>query len=91
MRLYGENTDLIIDREAELRNMRIMHEAGAGPPVYARLNNALVYGFVTGEPTDARIIREPVVRDLMATEMAKLHTIDLTSHKGTVLFEATVV
>ncbi|XP_067940988.1 ethanolamine kinase 1-like [Watersipora subatra] len=82
VRLYGKNTDLIINRADEQRNMLIMHEVGSGPPLYAVLNNALVYGFVQGVPTDVKVIRELEVRDLVAKEMAKLHNVDLSGRKG---------
>ena len=86
VRLYGRNTDLIIDRNAERRNMLILHSKGSGPPLYAVLNNALVYGFVPGEPTDVQLIRQPAVRELVAKEIAKLHSIDLSNHKGISFF-----
>ena len=82
VRLYGRNTDLIIDRSAERRNMNIMHSLGSGPPLIAVLNNALVYGFVVGEPTTVTVIREPVVRQMVAKEMAKMHCLDLSPHSG---------
>lgn len=83
VRKYGENTDLIIDRKAEQRNMVFLHSIGSGAPLYAVLNNALVYGFIPGKITDMKTIRDPAIRELVAKEMAKMHySVDLKSRSG---------
>uniref|UniRef100_A0A1I8FG55 BEN domain-containing protein n=1 Tax=Macrostomum lignano TaxID=282301 RepID=A0A1I8FG55_9PLAT len=39
IRIYGEKTELIIDRQAEVRNMRLLHLHGFCKPVYATFAN----------------------------------------------------
>ncbi|XP_055998444.1 ethanolamine kinase 1-like isoform X2 [Ostrea edulis] len=74
IRVYGEKTDLIIDRDAEKRNMVELYEAGLCPPVYATIQNGLVYGFAPGQTLDEKTVRDKAIRMLIAKEMAKLHT-----------------
>ena len=82
VRRYGYNTDLIIDRKCEQNNMKIVHAMGSGSPLYAVLTNALVYGFIPGQTTDATTIRIPEIGELVAKEMAHLHSINLSNHPG---------
>lgn len=83
VRRYGENTDLIIDRKAEQRNMIFLQSINCGPPLYAVLNNALVYGFVPGKTTNTETIRHPAIIELTAKEMAKIHySVDLKDQPG---------
>lgn len=86
VRRYGYNTELIIDRKSEQNNIKLIHAMGLGAPLHAVLNNALVYGFIQGETTDTQSIRFPEVRELVAKEMAKLHSADLSKHPGKALF-----
>lgn len=84
IRRYGENTDLIIDRRAERRNMKLMHSIGCGSAMYAVMKNAVAYEFLPGETTDeesVRALREPIAR-----AMARMHSIDVTNNPGLYLF-----
>ena len=82
IRRYGENTHLVIDRSAEQRNMRLLHSIGCGGALYAVLNNALAYQFIPGDTTDPTTICKPPIRELVAQEMAKLHSVDLSNNEG---------
>ena len=59
VRIYGDNTDLFTDREAEVANMRLMNACRGGPPVYARFKNGLAYGFIEGVCFDCHMVRDP--------------------------------
>ncbi|KAJ1848148.1 hypothetical protein IWW55_001256 [Coemansia sp. RSA 2706] len=48
IRAYGNHTEVIIDRSQELTNMKRLADLGMCPPLYARFNNGLVYGFIPG-------------------------------------------
>ena len=61
VRVYGQSTDLIIDRDAERQNMQILHRAGCAPPLYCTFNNGLCYGFVHGVCLDVDLVRDEVV------------------------------
>lgn len=50
VRIYGEHSELFIDRAKELINAVSLNEFGLAPPVYARFNNGFVYGYSHGIP-----------------------------------------
>ncbi|XP_064602456.1 ethanolamine kinase 1-like [Liolophura sinensis] len=77
VRIYGEKTDLIIDREVEMKNMRLLHAAGCGPPLYCTFNNGICYAYLPGVPLDEQMVRDNHISRLIAREMAKLHSIPL--------------
>ncbi|CAH1786966.1 unnamed protein product, partial [Owenia fusiformis] len=82
VRVYGNKTDLIIDREAELRNMLVLHSEGCAPPPYAKFNNGLCYAFVHGICLDEKTVREEKIGRLVAEEMAKIHDIQESSRSA---------
>lgn len=48
IRIYGQKSELIIDRLAELSNLKTLAMCGLAAPVYGKFRNGLVYGFVEG-------------------------------------------
>ena len=58
VRIYGAKTDLIIDRQAEIRNINILSELGGGAPLYCQFNNGIAYKFVEGECLDMDTVRD---------------------------------
>ena len=74
-RLYGNKTELFIDRQKELETFQILHSKGYGPPVYGTLENGLVYGFLPGDVLDTDTIADPHISSLCARHMAQLHAI----------------
>ncbi|XP_034244266.1 ethanolamine kinase 1 isoform X2 [Thrips palmi] len=73
IRIYGHNTDLLIDRQAEVRNIKLLQRAGFAPQLYATFNNGLAYEFAPGCTLDAALVRDPVVYPLVARRVAQLH------------------
>lgn len=73
MRAYGNNTDLIIDRDREAQSHALLAERGMAPPLLARFNNGLLYEFVPGKacsPDD--LTKAPVWRGV-ARKLAEWH------------------
>ena len=58
VRIYGEKTDLIIDRETEKRNMKLLEKHGSAEPLYCAFKNGLCYGFVHGNTLDEKTCRD---------------------------------
>ncbi|KAG0725496.1 Ethanolamine kinase 1 [Chionoecetes opilio] len=84
VRVYGQGTDLFIDRDAERRNIEVLHKVGCSPELRAVFNNGISYAFTVGIPTTpALIVEEPVWR-AVAREMAKFHktAIEVSSRGG---------
>lgn len=75
IRVYGQNTDLLIDRGAELRNIQLLQGVGFAPKLYATFNNGLAYEFVPGSTLDVDTVRDPAVYPLVARRVAQLHAV----------------
>ncbi|XP_075235260.1 ethanolamine kinase 1 isoform X2 [Lycorma delicatula] len=76
VRVYGQNTDLLIDRKAETRNFKLLQDVGYAPQLYATFQNGLVYEFVPGEVLTVDTVRSLDVYPMVARMMARIHHID---------------
>ncbi|KAK3720198.1 hypothetical protein QZH41_015775, partial [Actinostola sp. cb2023] len=74
-RLYGNKTELFIDRKMELETFKLLYSKGYGPPVYATFDNGIAYGFVEGDVLGTDTICDAHISKLIAEHMAELHAI----------------
>lgn len=77
VRIYGNKTDLLIDRNAELRNMRILNKVGLAPQIHGAFKNGLAYEYYPGVTLNPKIVLDPKIWTLVAQKMAKMHQVDL--------------
>jgi len=75
LRIYGEKTELVIDRTAEKKNMVLLNRHGCAAPLYGTFENGVIYGFVPGRVLNRNDVREPHFSELIAKSMAKMHTV----------------
>ncbi|KAJ3368656.1 hypothetical protein GGF31_006218 [Allomyces arbusculus] len=82
VRVYGHGTDELIDRDAEVRNMAYLAKHALAPPLHARLNNGLVYGYVHGVPANPEDLADAKVWPAIARHVAEWHGLPLppTAH-----------
>ena len=81
VRVYGEGTDRIIDRQEEMRNMVRLQGIGCGSKLYASFDNGICYEFLEGEVLgQARLGEEGVWRGV-ATRLAAMHLLPLEEGK----------
>lgn len=77
MRIYGQKTELFIDRSAEVVNMRLLHAHGLAAPLHCAFRNGLCYGFNPGRVGDTQLIRDPHISRLIAQTLARMHSVKL--------------
>ncbi|KAL1505816.1 hypothetical protein ABEB36_005291 [Hypothenemus hampei] len=75
VRVYGNKTDLLIDRKAETRNILLLSKQGLAPNLYATFENGLAYRFQPGCTLNKETVRDPEIYSLVARKMAKLHKV----------------
>ncbi|XP_055454048.1 ethanolamine kinase 2 isoform X2 [Psammomys obesus] len=75
VRVYGERTELLVDRENEVSNFQMLRAHGCAPKLYCTFQNGLCYEYMQGVALGPERIREPHLFRLIALEMAKFHTI----------------
>ena len=73
VRMYGKNTEVIINRKKELETHIKLNKAGFASPVYCTINNGYIYGFVAGSTVTKESVRDPKVCPLIARSLAQLH------------------
>ena len=76
VRIYGRNTDVVIDRDAENRLLARLSRAGLAPIYHGRFTGGGIEGFCPGtralEPAE---MGDPHLRVLIARELARLHAV----------------
>ncbi|XP_041113370.1 ethanolamine kinase 1-like [Polyodon spathula] len=80
VRIYGNKTELFVDRKNEVKSFRVLHAHSCAPPLYCTFNNGLCYEFMHGTALDPEDIRQPALFRLIAKQLAKFHAIH--AHNG---------
>jgi ethanolamine kinase len=75
IRIYGNNTDLLIDRAAETRNITMLQNDGFAPRLYATFQNGIVYEYVEGRTLTPESVTSPKIWPLIAAQMARMHKV----------------
>lgn len=75
VRIYGNKTDLLIDRKAETQNFQLLHTYGLAPSLYATFKNGLVYEYVPGTTLNIESVLCPDIWPLVARRMAEMHRV----------------
>ena len=75
IRVYGQNSDLMIDRQKEIRNMKILHKNGCGAQLYATFKNGIAYQYQSGSTLTVESICSPNIFPSLAAAFAKMHSI----------------
>ncbi|XP_026883917.2 ethanolamine kinase 1 isoform X2 [Electrophorus electricus] len=75
VRIYGQMTELFVDRKKETEILSLLHVHGCGPELYCTFQNGMCYEFVKGRVLDDPLLRQPSVYRLIAAEMGKIHAI----------------
>ncbi|XP_052009137.1 ethanolamine kinase 1 isoform X1 [Xyrauchen texanus] len=75
VRVYGQKTELFLDRDKEMEMFKVLHRHGCGPQLYCNFTNGICYEFVRGVVMDDTLLKQPSVYRLIATEMGKIHSI----------------
>ena len=77
IRVYGHNSELMINRMSEIRNMMLLHENGCGSELYASFQNGLAYQFLPGSTLTLETVVDPGMFPLVAEACAKMHSIKI--------------
>ncbi|XP_023694752.1 ethanolamine kinase 1-like isoform X1 [Paramormyrops kingsleyae] len=80
VRVYGNKTELIVDRDNELKSFQVLHANGCAPRLYCTFQNGICYEFMEGDALGTQDVRDPVLLRLIAAEMARIHAIH--AHNG---------
>ena len=74
VRIYGHNTEVVIDREAENRLLADLSQRGFSPVLYGRFSNGRIEGFCEGfRALDPAELAERHLQRLIAPRLRELH------------------
>ncbi|TKA25729.1 hypothetical protein B0A50_05825 [Salinomyces thailandicus] len=73
IRAYGKGTDVLIDRDRELRAHNLLATLGLAPPLLARFDNGLMYRFIQGDVCNPEDLRRPEVYRAVAKTLGQWH------------------
>lgn len=75
MRAYGNNTEILIDRERETTSHALLASCGLAPPLLARFNNGLLYRFIRGKPCGHEDLATAPIYRGVARRLAQWHAV----------------
>lgn len=73
IRIYGENTEVLIDRHREIENFKLLHKYGFAPILLGTFNNGLSYEYTNGKPIGKPDLFDEQVWRRIAQRMAEMH------------------
>lgn len=73
MRVYGQGTNLIIDRHREFVLHLVLNSLKLAPSIHARFSNGLIYGFLPGRSLDPKELSNPYLFPLIAQQLGNWH------------------
>jgi ethanolamine kinase len=73
VRIYGYQTDLIIDRQRELVNIGKCYKTGFGPKLYGTFKNGYIYEYFFGKPISPEELEKCTWNARLGTQLAKWH------------------
>jgi ethanolamine kinase len=78
-RIYGDKTEILIDRARELTLIAELHKANLGPKLFGKFQGGFVYEYIPGEALDADAVRDPTIAAQIATQLAGFHNLNIPS------------
>ncbi|KAM3257534.1 hypothetical protein ACQJBY_049691 [Aegilops geniculata] len=81
VRLYGPNTDLVIDRERELQAIPYLSAAGFGARLLGVFENGVVSSFIHARTLSPSDMKEPRIAAKIAKQLQKFHQVDIPGSK----------
>ncbi|XP_021741705.1 probable ethanolamine kinase [Chenopodium quinoa] len=86
VRLYGPNTDYVVNRERELLAIRYLSAAGFGAKLLALFGNGMVQSFINARTLTPPDMRDPKLAAMIARELSKFHEVEIPGSKESQLW-----
>ncbi|KAH7302350.1 hypothetical protein KP509_23G068800 [Ceratopteris richardii] len=86
VRIFGPNTDEVIDRKRELQAIRPLSDAGFGAMLLGVFQNGMVQSFINARTLTPSEMTAPHLASLIAKELRRLHNLDMPGAKDAQLW-----
>ncbi|CAN7011831.1 hypothetical protein Bca4012_030395 [Brassica carinata] len=81
VRLYGPNTDYVINRQRELQAIKYLSAAGFGAKLLGGFGNGMVQSFIKARTLAPSDMRQPKIAAEIAKELGKFHKVNIPGPK----------
>ncbi|CAN1216740.1 Probable ethanolamine kinase [Linum perenne] len=81
VRLYGPNTDYVINRERELQAIKYLSAAGFGAKLFGVFGNGMVQSFINARTLDPADMRVPKLAAEIAKQLRRFHAVKIPGSK----------
>ncbi|KAI3879285.1 hypothetical protein MKX03_024260 [Papaver bracteatum] len=81
VRLYGPNTEYVIDRQRELLSIRYLSVAGFGAELFGVFGNGMVQSFINARTLEPSDMRKPNLAAEIARQLSKFHQVEIPGSK----------
>ncbi|XP_019155123.1 PREDICTED: probable ethanolamine kinase [Ipomoea nil] len=81
VRLYGPNTDYVIDRERELQAIQYLSAAGFGAKLFGVFKNGMVQSFIHARTLAPSDMRKPKLAAEIAKKLHEFHQVEIPGPK----------
>ncbi|KAL7189712.1 hypothetical protein ACSBR1_039367 [Camellia fascicularis] len=81
VRLYGPNTEYVINRERELQAIRYLSAAGFGAKLLGVFGNGMVQSFINARTLTPPDMRKPKLAAEIAKQLHKFHQVEIPGSK----------
>lgn len=75
VRVYGRQTEMMVNREQEIKCMVLFHRVGCAAQLYCRFNNGFAYQYSPGRVLDIDLAYDPHIMRLLTKELARVHSV----------------
>ncbi|TYJ24527.1 hypothetical protein E1A91_A08G266400v1 [Gossypium mustelinum] len=81
VRLYGPNTEYVIDRERELQAIKYLSAAGFGAKLLGVFGNGMVQSFINARTLTPLDMRKPKLAAEIAKQLCRFHQVEIPGPK----------
>jgi ethanolamine kinase len=74
-RIYGQDTDVYINRKNEISCMKLLHALKIGARVYGEFENGILYEYLKGNTVNYEIVQNELIFAMIAESLANFHLI----------------
>ena len=85
-RIFGEQTEILIDRNREVENMKLLASQGLGANIVAEFENGIAYEYIEGRTISQSDLLSGEIWPLIARKLAKFHKISSDNNTQNILW-----
>merc|ERR1711971_1445703 len=85
-RIFGNQSEILIDRNREVENMKLLASQGLGANIVAEFENGIAYDYIEGRTISQNDLFSSEIWPLVARKLAKFHKIPINNNSQNILW-----